>query len=308
MSLAAFLQQLVNGLTLGSMYSLVALGYTMVYGIIELINFAHGEIFMFGAFIGLFTLQGLESLGLTNFGVMLTVAFLVSMVITSILGVAVDRIAYKPLRNAPRITALLSAIGVSIFLQNFVMLAFGRDLFPFPRRIIGGVTFGGVRIDNIQIIAVVGSVLLMYLLDLLVRKTLMGKAMRSTAQDMEAASMMGIDSDRIITVTFVIGSSLAAVGGILNGLYYGGIKFDMGFILGLKAFTAAVLGGIGNIRGAMLGGIILGLCETIVVAVMSAVGFAWAFDYKDAISFVVLIIVLILLPSGLMGENVSEKV
>jgi len=308
MSLTAFFQQLVNGLTLGGMYALVALGYTMVYGIIQLINFAHGEVFMVGAFIGLFVLGVASALGIDSVAVALCLAFLVSMVLTGVAGVAIEHIAYRPLRRSPRITLLLSAVGMSIFLQNLVMLVYSRDLQPFPRGISGSLSLSGVIIDYIQILIVISSLLMMLALDLLIHRTRLGQAMRAIAQDMEAALMMGIDINHVIRVTFMVGSALAAAGGIMNGLYYGGIKFDMGFIVGIKAFSAAVLGGIGSIRGAMVGGFVLALCETLVVASFSAAGVSEAFDYKDVIAFAILIAMLIFKPSGLLGEKVSEKV
>jgi branched-chain amino acid transport system permease protein len=308
MSLAGFFQQIVNGLTLGGMYALVALGYTMVYGIIQLINFAHGEVFMVGAFLGLLVLALASMIGIENVALALSLAFLVSMGLTSLLGMAIEYVAYRPLRHSPRITLLLSAVGMSIFLQNFVMLAYGRDLKPFPRGISGGVNIHEVMIDNIQILIVVSSLVMMAGLYMLVQRTRLGQAMRAVAQDMEAAQMMGIDLNKIIRLTFMLGSALAAAGGIMSGLYYGGIKFDMGFILGIKAFSAAVLGGIGSIRGAMLGGLILGLCETLLVASLSAAGMSEAFAYKDVIAFTILIAVLIFKPSGLMGEGAAEKV
>jgi branched-chain amino acid transport system permease protein len=308
MSLTAFFQQLVNGLTLGGMYALVALGYTMVYGIIQLINFAHGEIFMIGAFLGLTILRLFGGAGIDDSAFTLGVAFVGSMAITGFAGIAVERIAYRPLRNCPRITLLLSAVGMSIFLQNLIMLLYSRDMQPFPRSISGGFDLGGVIIDNIQILIVLSSLALMLGLDLMVQRTRLGQAMRAIAQDMEAALMMGIDTNQVIRFTFLIGSAFAAAGGIMNGLYYGGIKFDMGFIVGIKAFAAAVLGGIGNLRGAMLGGFILGLSETLLVAVLSAVGIPEAFDYKDVIAFAILIAVLIFKPSGLLGAESAEKV
>lgn len=308
MSLAAFFQQLVNGLTLGGMYALVALGYTMVYGIIQLINFAHGEVFMVGAFLGLFVLGLASQVGIDSVAVALCLAFLISMFLTGLVGVAIEYIAYRPLRSSSRITLLLSAVGMSIFLQNLVMLAYSRDLQPFPRDITGGLNIHGVILANIQILIVAASVAMMIGLDLLVHKTRLGQAMRAIAQDIEAAQMMGIDINHVIRLTFMVGSSLAAAGGIMTGLYYGGIKFDMGFMLGIKAFSAAVLGGIGSIRGAMLGGFVLGLCETLLVAFFAAAGMSEAFDYKDVIAFAILIAVLIFKPSGLMGERPIEKV
>lgn len=308
MSLTAFFQQLVNGLTLGGMYALVALGYTMVYGVIQLINFAHGEIFMIGAFLGLTILRLFGRAGFDDSAFTLAVAFVGSMAITGFAGIAVERIAYRPLRNSPRITLLLSAVGMSIFLQNLIMLLYSRDMQPFPHSVTGGFDLGGVIIDNIQILIVLSSLALMLGLDLMVQRTRLGQAMRAIAQDMEAALMMGIDNNQVIRFTFLIGSAFAAAGGIMNGLYYGGVKFDMGFLVGIKAFAAAVLGGIGNLRGAMVGGIILGLSETLLVAVLSAVGLPQAFDYKDVIAFAILIAVLIFKPSGLLGIQSAEKV
>ena len=267
-----FWELFIGGLTRGSIYALLALGYTMVYGIIELINFAHGDVFMLGAFLGLSALGIASRLGIHNTSLALGLAFLISMTLTAVAGAAIERVAYKPLRHSPRITLLLSAIGMSIFLQNLVMLTYSRDLQPFPRGIPGGLTLNGVVLEYIQALIVISSLLLMLGLDLLVHKTRIGQAMRAIAQDMEAAQMMGIDVNRVIRLTFMVGSSLAAAGGMMNGLYYGGIKFDMGFMVGIKAFTAAVLGGIGSLRGAMLGGFILGLSETLVVALLSAAG------------------------------------
>ncbi|GAB4341374.1 MAG: branched-chain amino acid ABC transporter permease [Candidatus Abyssubacteria bacterium] len=308
MSPAGFFQQVVNGMTLGGMYALVALGYTMVYGIIQLINFAHGEIFMVGAFIGLFVLTIASQLGIESFSLALGLAFFISMALTSVVGMAVEHIAYRPLRHSSRITLLLSAVGMSIFLQNLVMLIYGRDLQPFPRGISGGLNIGNIIVDYVQILIVVSSVLLMMVLDFLIHRTRLGQAMRAIAQDIEAAQMMGIDINHVIRLTFVVGSALAAAGGIMSGLYYGGVKFDMGFILGIKAFAAAVLGGIGSIRGAMLGGFTLGLCETLLVAIFSAAGVPDAFAYKDVIAFAILIAVLIFRPSGLLGQRTVEKV
>ncbi|RJP19385.1 MAG: branched-chain amino acid ABC transporter permease [Candidatus Abyssobacteria bacterium SURF_5] len=308
MSPTAFFQQLVNGLTLGGMYALVALGYTMVYGVIQLINFAHGEVFMLGAFLGLTILHLAARIGVGSSAIALGLAFVGSMAITGFAGIAIERIAYRPLRHSPRITLLLSAVGMSIFLQNMVMLLYSRDMQPFPRSVHGGFDIAGVIIDNIQVLILAASLALMVGLDLLVQRTRLGQAMRAIAQDLEGSLMMGIDANQVIRLTFLIGSALAAAGGIMNGLYYGGIKFDMGFIIGIKAFAAAVLGGIGSLRGAMLGGLILGLSETLLVAALSSLGVPEAFDYKDVIAFALLIAVLIFKPSGLLGERVAEKV
>lgn len=321
MTFDVLLQQLFNGLTLGGMFALVALGYTMVYGILELVNFAHGEIFMVGAFLAMWTLQFLLGSGISSVWVALPIALMVSMTGAAILGVVVERVAYRPLRRAPRITILLSAIGVSIVLQNAMMLLGGRDLQAFPQ-LVGpehagmgltglsttAIQVGGATFQVVQGVIVVVSVALMLGLDYFVNGTRMGRGMRATAQDPGAAQMMGIEPNRIVLITFIIGSALAAAGGTLAGLYYGGIKFNDGFVIGLKAFTAAVLGGVGNIRGAMLGGFILGLCETVLVAGLDVMGVPEAFDYKDAITFLILVAILTLRPAGLLGRLTAEKV
>ena len=390
----AFAQHLVNGLTLGGLFALIALGYTMVYGIVELINFAHGEVFMLGSFLGLIAVQVLFGAGVTNIWIVLPVATVISMVGCAAVGVSLDSIAYKPLRRnptwssvgaaivsfvgltmvlragmdgritpgraggavvliafawaafsldernpspprkTPRINALLSAIGMSILLQNLVRIAVGSDTQTFPQMdIFTGlpatsftmpVGAGGASIEvlYIDVVTIGSAVLLMVLLDQLVNRTNLGKGMRAISQDPEAAMMLGIPVNRVITMTFVIGSALAAAAGILHGLKYGGVKFIDGFIIGLKAFIAAVLGGIGNIRGAMLGGFVLGLSETIVVATMEygwlAMGRltgspdAWPraefFDYKDVIAFLILVVVLTFRPWGLLGTPEVDKV
>jgi branched-chain amino acid transport system permease protein len=314
MTLQEFLQHLVNGFTLGGMFALVALGYTMVYGILELINFAHGDIFMVGSFLGLFALNFLMGHGIDQMWVALPAALIFAMAGAAALGVTVERLAYRPLRGAPKITVLVSAIGASIFISNFVMLTAGRNLKPFPQLKAfsdvssEGFVMGGVSIQYIQIVIVALSVVLMFALDAFVNRTRLGRGMRATAQDPEAAQMMGVPINRVIVLTFILGSALAAAGGVMNGLYYGGIKFSDGFIIGVKAFTAAVLGGIGNIRGAMLGGFVLGLCETVIIALLNAARVPEAFDYKDAIAFLILVAILTLRPSGILGSHVPEKV
>jgi len=406
----AFAQHMVNGLTLGALFALIALGYTMVYGIIELINFAHGEVFMVGSFLGLIVLDALFGWGISSVWVAPVIAVLVAMAGCACLGVALDAVAYKPLRrkpnwgsvgaactaifglllvlvpgrvqvilgiegaeepyffvsrlggfvilvlfayaaffldernpssprSTPRVNALLSAIGMSIFLQNLVMLAVGRDTQTFiqisdftglPVDAATGLSrtsfpLFGIQVQYIEVLTLASAIVLMLLLDQLISRTRVGKGMRAIAQDPEAAMMLGIPVSRVITMTFMVGSALAAAAGILYGLRYGGVKFNDGFIIGLKAFIAAVLGGIGNIRGAMLGGFLLGLSETVVVATME---FGWGrlgvwrygedaaslwphaefHDYKDAIAFLILVAVLTFRPAGLLGAPNVEKV
>ncbi|MBI4745031.1 MAG: branched-chain amino acid ABC transporter permease [Deltaproteobacteria bacterium] len=298
-----FLQQLINGLTVGSVYALIALGYTMVYGILGLINFAHGEIYMTGAylgviFFGIFTVMGLTAKSLT-LSIILT--FILSIVYSSAYGYTIEKIAYRPLRHAPRLSPLITALGVSIFLQNYVMLSQGAKDKVFPTILSGGFTIGNATVSNLQIFIMVTSVVLMVLLHLFITKTRIGTAMRATAQDKKMASLLGINVDNVISATFIIGSGLAAAGGMMIAMHYGLINFYMGYVAGLKAFTAAVLGGIGNIPGAMLGGIVLGLVEALGAGYISS-------EYKDVFAFGILILVLLFKPSGLLGENLQEKV
>jgi len=298
------LQQLVNGLTLGSVYALIALGYTMVYGIIELINFAHGEIYMLGAYMGIVTFTLLTTLHLTapDSGVTLLLMMIVAILFCGAYGVTIERLAYRPLRTAPRLSPLISALGVSIFLQNFVMLAQGPKDKGFPELFIqGGIDLPGGRISAIQLFIIATSVLLMFALHLLVRRTKIGKAMRATAQDKQMASLVGIDVNQVISVTFLIGSALAAVAGVMVGMYYGLINFYIGYMAGIKAFTAAVLGGIGSIPGAMIGGVLLGLIESLGAGYISS-------EYKDVFAFAILVLVLIFRPSGLLGDDSSKRV
>jgi len=303
-----FGQQLVNGITLGGMYALIALGYTLVYGIMLMINFAHAEMFMGGAFVGLFTFNFLAQFdALTGSGMGIIVLFLLTFLIAGvsigILGVLIERIAYRPLRHAPRLAALISAIGVSIFLQQAVLLWITARSLPFPNDKIpsGGLEFGGVTITYLQLIIVGTSILLLFFLDTFVSKTKMGKAMRATSQDRDAAGLMGIDINRVIAAAFFIGPALGAAAGIFSGLYYGSIKFDMGFIPGIKSFTAAVVGGIGNLRGAMLGGFLIGILEAMASGYVSSA-------YRDVIVFGALILVLTFRPGGLLGQSSVEKV
>lgn len=290
-----FLQQLLNGITLGSTYALIALGYTMVYGIIQLINFAHGEIYMLGAFAGL--------LLVTVAGVNIGVALLGAMILCMLVGVLVERTAYRPLRGkSSRLSPLISALGVSIFLSNLMVLLAGVNTRRYPPEFtMGSFQAGGIQISSMQMIILLVSALFMIGLQYLTHKTNVGKAMRACSQDLEAASLMGINVNRIISFTFAIGSALAAAGGVMVGLYYNAVWPYMGTMAGLKAFAAAVLGGIGSIPGAMLGGITLGVLEIMGVAYISS-------SFKDAIAFGMLILVLILRPQGIMGHKLSKKV
>jgi len=299
-----FIQQLINGLALGSVYALIALGYTMVYGILQLINFAHGEVYMLGAYLGIIVLGLLTSLGMTasNLALSLFVTVAVSMGFCAAYGAAIERIAYRPLRNAAKLSPLISAVGMSIVLQNVVMLAQGKEYKNVPPLMPSeGISVGGANASPVQIIILGTSLLMMIGLQLFITRTRLGKAMRATSQDMTMAGLVGIDSNRVISVTFMIGSALAAVAGVMVTLYYGVVHFFMGYTAGLKAFTAAVLGGIGSIPGAMLGGFALGLIENFGASYLSSV-------YKDAFAFLVLIITLLLRPSGLLGQKAVDKV
>ena len=298
-----FTQQLINGLALGAVYALIALGYTMVYGILQLINFAHGEVYMLGAYLGIIVLGFLTSpwVGMGT-GPALVVTLLASMAFCAAYGVAIERTAYRPLRQSGKLTPLISAVGMSIILQNFVMIAQGKEYKNLPPLIPSeGFTVLGASVSPLQVTILSVSLLLMMLLHLFVTRTRLGKAMRATSQDRTMAGLVGIDSNRVIAVTFMIGSALAAVAGIMVTLYYGVVHFFMGYTAGLKAFTAAVLGGIGSIPGAMLGGIVLGLIENFGASYISSV-------YKDAFAFLVLIITLIIRPSGLLGQRSIDKV
>ena len=313
--------QLVNGITLGGMYALIALGYTLVYGILLMINFAHSELFMSGAFVGLGVMtlctsasvaqkfpvlapaQAFFKSGTFGLIVMLAVIFLVAMIVVGTMGVLIERLAYRPLRHAPRLAPLISAVGVSIFLQNAVLLWIDSKQIPFPS-LLGtrkAFTFVGVDVSALKVFIVVTAIVLMVALDLYVSRTRMGKAMRATSQDREAAGLMGIDINMAIMLAFFIGPALGAVAGVFYGMYYGSIVFNMGFLPGMKAFTAAVIGGIGNLRGAMLGGFVLGIIESLAAGFLST-------GYKDVIAFAILILVLIFRPGGLLGESVVEKV
>ncbi len=301
-----FLQQLINGLTLGSIYGLIAIGYTMVYGIIGMINFAHGDVFMVGAFLALIAFLLLVALGVTAVPLALFLVLLIAMALTALYGWTVERIAYRPLRHSFRLAPLISAIGMSIVLQNYVQIVQGARVKPLPPLIQGGYTLldrngFAVGLSNVQIAIVVITLALMLVFSWLVAKTRLGRDMRACEQDLKMASLVGVDIDRTISLTFVIGAALAAVAGIMDLLYYGVIDFYIGFVAGVKAFTAAVLGGIGSLPGAMIGGLLIGLIETFWSAYFSI-------EYKDVAAFSVLVIVLIFLPTGILGRPEIEKV
>jgi len=303
-----FAQQLVNGLVLGSIYALVALGYTMVYGILELINFAHGEVTMMGAMVALAVMTPLLAAGLPVV-LVLIIAVVAAIGACMALGYTVERVAYRPLRKAPRLAPLITAIGVSIILQNTAMLIWGRSYISFPP-IIERVThnFMGAVITDLQIAIIALSVLIMAGLVLLVERTRLGRAMRATAQSREVAELMGVNVNTVISATFIIGSALAAIAGVMVSAYYGLAHYYMGFMLGLKAFSAAVLGGIGNIAGAMLGGLLLGIIEALGAGYIGDLtgGFLGS-NYQDVFAFLVLILVLVFRPSGLLGERVAQR-
>ena len=305
-----FVQQLVNGLTLGSIYGLIAIGYTMVYGIIGMINFAHGDVFMIGAFISLAVFLVLTTLmGVTFLPLVLFLALVVSMLFTSAWGWTVERLAYRPLRGSFRLAPLITAIGVSIVLQNLAMIIWGREYHAFPQLLPNNSHhFGGAIINDVQIAIIVIAILVMTGLMLLVHRTRLGRAMRAVAENQTAASLMGVNINKIISITFMLGSALAAIAGIMVSANYGIVHYYMGFMLGLKAFTAAVLGGIGNLRGAMVGGVLLGLIESLGAGYIGTLtGGILGSHYQDAFAFFVLVAVLVFRPSGLLGERVSER-
>lgn len=301
-----FLQQLINGVTLGAVYALIAIGYTMVYGIIGMINFAHGEIYMIGAFIAVIAFAILGLVGVTWVPLALMIVLIVAMTITGLYGWAVERIAYRPLRGSFRLAPLISAIGMSIFLQNYVQIVQGAKIKPLPPMIRGGIevmkgeTFS-VTLSYLQIIIVVVTILLMAGFSWLIATTPLGRAQRACEQDRTMAALLGVNTDRTISLTFVIGAVLAAVAGVMVTLYYGVVDFYIGFLAGLKAFTAAVLGGIGSLPGAMLGGLLIGLIEAFWSGYFSS-------EYKDVAAFTILVLVLIFRPTGLLGRPEVEKV
>jgi branched-chain amino acid transport system permease protein len=301
-----FLQQLINGITLGSIYGLIAIGYTMVYGIIGMINFAHGDVFMVGAFIALIAFLALVAIGITAIPLALFLVLLIAMALTSLYGWTVERLAYRPLRGSFRLAPLISAIGMSIVLQNYVQITQGALVKPLPPLVTGGYTLlerdgFAVQLSNIQIMIVITTLVLMTAFSMIIGRAQLGRHMRACEQDLRMAALIGVDTDRTISLTFVIGAALAAVAGIMYLLYYGVIDFYIGFVAGVKAFTAAVLGGIGSLPGAMLGGLLIGLIETFWSAYFPV-------EYKDVAAFSVLVLVLIFLPSGILGRPEVEKV
>jgi len=328
---AILLQQIINGLTTGSVYAIVALGYTMVYGVIQLINFAHGEVVMIGAMVAFTVIMAVAGAGLPLPPVVIVLAgVLAAIPVCMAIGYLLERLAYRPLRHAPRLAPLITAIGMSIVLQHLALLVWGRDPLAFPQ-IMENASFviGGAAISSVQIGIIVLSVAMMAGLTWFVYRTKFGIAIRATAEDVRIAALMGIDANRVIAATFIIGAALGAVAGVMVGTYYGIAHYTMGFTLGLKAFSAAVLGGIGNLAGAMLGGIVLGLVEALGTGYIgeftdlcqwplvgdalaercAADGHAVLFgsNYQDVFAFLVLILVLVFRPSGLLGERVSER-
>jgi branched-chain amino acid transport system permease protein len=305
-----FIQQIINGLVLGSMYALVALGYTMVYGVLNLINFAHGDVLMVGALAGLTLLKWINEFapGLPGI-VKLLLAMLGAIPVCVVVNIIIERVAYRRLRNAPRLAPLITAIGVSILLQTLAMIIWGRNPLPFPQVLSPQpLEIFGALISTTQILLLVISAAAMVALVLLVEKTRIGRAMRATAENPRIAGLMGVDANKIVVLTFAIGALLAAIAGVLWGANYSSAQFAMGFVPGIKAFSAAVLGGIGNIYGAMLGGILLGLIESLGAGYIGDFtnGFLGS-NYQDIFAFVVLIVVLTLRPSGLMGERVADR-
>lgn len=298
-----FLQQLFNGLLLGSFYGLVALGYSMVYGIIKLLNFAHADIYMVGAFVGLSILGFLGATVIGNQWLGIMIAMIITMIIVGLLGVLIQRVAYRPMLTAPRLSILITALAVSMILYNSTMIITGGQYRPF-RTGLGyeGFSLGSVYITQTQLILIISALALMFILHMFITRTMYGKAMRAIALDHDCCRLMGINVHKMIALTFFIGSALAAAAGIMAGVYYGSIHFFMGFIIGIKAFTAAVIGGIGIIPGAMLGGILLGLLEAFGTQI-PFVGSEW----KDVFSFCILILILIFKPTGLLGKKESER-
>ena len=305
-SFAYFLDQLINGLTLGSIYGLIAIGYTMVYGIIGMINFAHGEIFMIGAFVSIITFLLLGMAGITWVPLALIIVLVVSMTLTSIYGWSLERVAYRPLRRSPRLAALITAIGMSIFLQNYVQLLQSARNKPMQPVVSGGVEVWQqqdyiVSLSYMQMTIIVVTVLLMIVFTTVIVRTTLGRAQRACEQDRDMAALIGVNVDRTISLTFVMGAALASVAGMMFLLYYGVIDFYIGFLAGIKAFTAAVLGGIGSLPGAMLGGILIGLIEAFWSGYFTV-------EYKDVAAFAILVLVLIFRPTGLLGKPDIEKV
>ncbi len=304
--MAYFLQQLINGITLGAIYGLIAIGYTMVYGIIGMINFAHGEIYMIGAFISVICFTALGLLGITWVPLALLIVLVIAMVFTAVYGWTVERIAYRPLRGSSRLAPLISAIGMSIFLQNDVQLLQGARIKPLQPVIEGGFILTemdgfAVHLGYIQIFIVFLTVVLMALFSVFIARTDIGRAQRACEQDRTMAGLLGVNVDRTISLAFVMGAALAAVAGMMVVLYYGVVHFYIGFLAGIKAFTAAVLGGIGSLPGAMLGGLLIGLIEVFWSAYFTI-------EYKDVAAYSILVLVLIFRPTGLLGKPEVEKV
>lgn len=298
-----FLQQLTNGLAIGGIYALIALGYTMVYGVLRLINFAHGDLFTLGSYLGFTMLVSWGLSGMASGLVLAVLLIVLAMGAVGVFGYVLERVAYRPLRKSNRLAAVVSALGASIFFQNAMMLVYGAQVQVYPGGILPTAVFEifGVQVPLVRILMFGASVALMVLLYWFIHKTRTGAAVRAVAIDQGAAKLMGIDVNRIISLVFVIGPALGGAAGVMVGLFYGQIKYDMGLTFGLKAFTAAILGGIGNIPGAMVGGLLLGVIEAMGAAYISI---AW----KDAIAFGVLILILIFRPTGLLGERVAEKI
>jgi len=297
LSLDVFLQNVANSITLGSLYALIAIGYTMVYGIIRLINFAHADLLMVAAYIAFY--------GMLVFTLPWYISFAIAIVLTTLLGVSIERVAYRPLRNAPRISVLISAIGVSFLLENLGIVALGArpKTFPRPDALVWNIQVGNISFLSLTIIIPVVTILLLVLVTYMVKKTKMGIAMRAVSRDFETSSLMAVDVNKVIGATFAVGSALAAVGGIMWSLQYPQVEPLMGMFPGLKCFIAAVMGGIGSIPGAMIGGFVLGACEVMLVGFMPELS-----GYRDAFAFVILILILLFRPGGILGENVVEKV
>jgi branched-chain amino acid transport system permease protein len=304
--MALFLQQVINGVSLGAIYALIAIGYTMVYGIIGMINFAHGDVYMIGAFMALIGFLLMGAFGITWIPFALLLVLVIAVVFTSVYGWTIERIAYRPLRNSTRLAPLISAIGMSIFLENYVQLIQGARNKPMTNMLTGGFALWHdqgftVQVRYLQIIIVVITTVIMAGFTLLITRTPLGRAQRATEQDRKMASLLGVNVDRTISLTFVLGAGLAAVAGMMVLLYYGQIDFYIGFVAGIKAFTAAVLGGIGSLPGAMLGGLLIGMIEVMWSGYFSV-------DYKDVAAFAILVLVLIFRPTGLLGRPDLEKV
>jgi len=302
-----FIQTIVNGLVTGSLYALIALGYSMVYGVLKLLNFAHGDLYMVGAFIGYFVIHWFGGPNALSIPVPLLIAIMLTLAAIGVglLGVAIERFAYRPLRDAPRIAPLITALGISFLLENSVLLLFGGFTRSYSTSTFisldNGIHLGDVKIDSVEILIIVLSLMMMVGLQLIVQRTTLGKSMRAVASDREAAEMLGIDVNRTIALTFFIGSAMAGVAGVMSGLEFNSISNTIGFLAGLKAFTAAVVGGIGSIPGAMIGGIFIGLCEAFSLSYVSS-------KYSDLIVFGILIVAMLVRPAGLFGQRALQKV